>query len=237
MNIIQVSYHEVFTKPWLWSGKFYDFHSDEELTEFVATLAASGTAAVLDTAGSAHYGVARLSGAATTDNSGANIHQDAETIALVTGKTTLFTARFQLNETTSTNGATESDFFAGIALQDTAWFSGEPTDGIYFRKNEGDAYLDCVVVRDDVEVGLSLAVATLATGTWYTLEIVVDMEATAGAGTAYFYLNGTLVGTLYSATMPYSAEEGLAMTAEFITGDNTGTKWCDVDYIGAWVQR
>lgn len=234
---IQASNPEVFT-PWLWSGYFKDFHTDEELTEFVVSALTSGSASVIDTTGSSVYGIARLTGAATTDNSGANIQYDAETIALVPGKRTLFTAKVRVNEATSTNVAAQCDLFAGLALTDAAWYTGEPTDGVYFRSLDGAATIDCVVVRDDVEVGLSLAVATLVSATWYTLEIVIDMEATpVGAGTAYFYIDGALVATHYTTTMPQASEESLTASVEFVTGDNTGTKWCDVDYVGAWTQR
>lgn len=237
MNIIQASYPEVFTKPWLWSGYFRDFHTEEELTEFVVTLAASGTAAVIDTTASSARGIAQLSGAATTDNSGVNLQYDAETIVFATNKITLFTARVYFDESTSTNVETQSDFYAGLGITDTAWFTGNPTDGIYFRKDDGDAYLDVVIRRDGADVASNTQVMSIASDTWYTLEIVVDMENTPGSGTAYFYVNGAEVGRLFTATIPYEAEESMTATVEFATGDNTGTKWCLLDYVGAWVQR
>lgn len=232
MNYISQYHPEVFTKPWLWSGYFKDFHSDEEITEFASAGAiASGTSAIIDKT----YGILRLSGAATTDNSGYEYQYDGETIALVANKITLFTTSIKLNETTSANVAAESDFITGICITDTDLL-GAFTDGIYFQKNDGDAYLDCHVKRDSVD-SASLAVATLVAGVTYVLEIKVVMSATAGTGTAYFYVNGAEVAKITSVTMPYDGEEYLTSSLTFQTGDNTGTKWADYDYIGAWVQR
>lgn len=231
MNYISQRYPEVFTKPWLWSGYFKDFHSDEELTEFVATAKSSGTNVIIDYT----YGKARLSGAATTDNSGSELQYDGESIALKTSKITIFTTSLIINETTSTNAATESDIYAGICITDTDLIGGF-TDGVFFRKDDGDTYLDCVIRRDSVD-SVATAVTTLATGVDYNLEIVIIMSSTAGTGTAYFYVNGAEVAKLTSTTMPYETEEYLTSSITFQTGDNTGTKYCDFDYVGAWTQR
>ncbi len=218
------------------SGMCFDFVSDEELVAFVNTAVTTGTAAVRD---DIQHGALRISGAATTDDSGASLQVDAESLALKADKITRYLARVRLGETTSTNVDVQSEFIAGLCVHDT---TGTPplgagmTDGIYFRKSDGAATIDCVVERDSVESVLA-AVATLAKDVWYDLAIEVIMSSTAGTGEAIFKINGTEVGRIKSTTMPYEAEEILSPSVEFISGDATGTKFLDVDFLAADQQR
>lgn len=217
---------------------FEDFFTDESLSAtaassgLLATVINTGTVSVLD---SVHGGVARLSGAGTTDNSGANVQGDVEFAALRSNTETKFIARVRFGNSGSTGDTvTQSDFYAGLILQDTD-ITGGVTDGIYFKKADGAATIECVVERDSVE-STSGAVATLAESTWYELAINVEMGA-GGAGTAHFFINGSKVASVASLTMPYDSEEYLTPSLEFMSGDASGTRYLDVDYIGCAGER
>lgn len=218
---------------------FEDFLTDESASTtaassgLLATAAATGTISMLD---SVHGGVLRISGAATTDNSGANVQGDVEFAALRANTETRFITRIRFGNSGSTGDTvTQSDFYAGLILQDTD-ITGGVTDGIYFKKADGAATIECVVERDSVET-TSGAIQTLAESTWYELAICVEMSATAGAGKARFFIDGKEVAAIPSTTMPYDGEEYLTPSIEFLSGDNSGTRYVDVDYVGVTGER
>lgn len=202
------------------SGYFVDFNTDEDANQFVSTTAASGTFSVLDTL---QHGFGRISGAATTDNSGSELQYDAANVALATSKHTRFTARLKVSD------ATQSDLVVGLAVLDTSLFASAPSSAIWFRKDDDDAYLDAVIRSGSSEVASSTGVYTLADDTTVTLSIDVAMTSTSNKGTVTFYVNGTSVATITNSSLPSSIMAG---TVAFISGNASGTKTCDIDYIG-----
>ncbi|NDG19488.1 MAG: hypothetical protein EB117_14615 [Betaproteobacteria bacterium] len=214
-----------------WSEYYSDFLTDEDLTEFVFSAIASGTWSVLDTV---QHGVARITALATTDDCGGEAQLDAGNFALATGKTTRFITRLRLSETTSTNVAVESDFLAGLATVDTSLIASAPTDGIYFQKNDGAATVNCVIRAGGAQVGLSSGAFTLVAGTYYWLAIEIAMDSVANKGTVTFYVNGASVATLTNSSLPSGI---MTPSVAFQTGDNTGTKFLDLDSIAADQQR
>lgn len=223
-----------------WPGKiphvtfFEDFLSDLNTTAWSGTAASSGTGAVSD---SVPDGVLRLSGAATTDDSGYQIQQSSEVIAFQAGFRYHFQARVRLGNTSSTGDTvTQSDFLFGVAVTDTSLIASKPTDGVYFLKDDGAATISCIVRRDSSDVASAAAVATLVEATWYDLAIeVVPSKASGAVATVNFYIDRALVASLSTTTLPYEAEEYHALSVAFFSGDNSGTRWCDIDYIaGDW---
>lgn len=226
----------LFTRPDLYSVIHKDFHTDEELTEFVATAIAGGSSAVVDTTASSHFGRCLLSGAATTADSGAQLQYDSESMALVAGEYTFFWGDAKLSE------ATDSAWAAGLCVTDASILHATTgvitiTDGVMFRKADDVATIDAVIVRDSVEVSLQSAIYTIQSGVKFEMEIIVAMDQTAGVGTAYFYINGALVASLDCGIMPYSAEESLTMSHAFQSGSNVGTMTDELDYIGSGMSR
>ena len=214
--------------------KACDFMTDEDLTEFVATAISSGSASVIDTD---VYGCARLTAAATTDDSGVEVQRDAAWIALATSKRIRYETRVRFGESTSTDMPTQCDFFAGIATLDTSIIASAPTNGIYFRKDDGDDYLDIVIRTGGSDVAAVTAVASLSKDVWYRLSIDIQMDSSSGVGAVTFYLDGT---AKYSATFASGLPASTSMMAEFVafqSGNALGTKYLDVDYIVAEVQR
>jgi hypothetical protein len=228
----------LFSRPDKYSVIHKDFHTDEELTEFVVTTDGSGAAgtSVVDTTGSSHFGRFVISGQATTDKTGSQLQYDAESMALVASKETMFWGDMKMSE------ATQSCFAAGLmvtdgTILDTSTGAITITDGVLFRKTDGATTIDCVIVRDSVEVAVQSAVKTLANATQYHLEIIVVMGTNAGEGTAYFYINDDQVAILHTGTMPYSAEESLTMSHAFLSGSATGTMTDEGDYLGSAMTR
>jgi hypothetical protein len=144
---------------------FDNFEQDQWLTTAVGT----GTR----TATSADGGILLLTNSAADDDSlfsqysGDDAAGVIETWKFVAGKKLWFKARFKVSD------ATQSDFVMGLQITDTAPVA--TTDGVYFRKDDGDALLDFVVTKDSV--------ATTQTGV-YT--VVSDTYLTTG-----FFYDGT----------------------------------------------
>ena len=201
-------------------GYWNDFHSDEELNEFTVTTIAGGSASVVDTVAN---GVVRITGAATTDNSGAEIQRDAASLAFEVSQTYRQLGRFYLSD------ATQCDFLTGVGTLDTSLIASLPTDGIILQKLDDVATIDVLVRKaSTTQVTLS-AVATLSSATWYEWALQVAMTSTAGSGTVTVWLNDVIVATFSTALLPTGM---LADFAAMQSGNASGTKYADVDYLG-----
>jgi len=215
-----------------------DFDNEQDIDAFTGTALNSGTGAVTV---DQKFGVYRMSGAATTDNSGYQIQGDMETFSLTAGKRTLFETKLRYSD------ATESEVLAGLCITDTTLIDAGGTfatadltfsDGIGFYKPDGQTTYYCFIIRDSVMVASSGPFTGPAASTDVRLGIEVRMDPnTAGKGKALFYMDGQLVCGLDSTTMPYESEEILTPSVAFNTGDNLGTKTCDVDYVRAAQER
>jgi hypothetical protein len=202
------------------NGIWNDFNSDEELAEFTVTSIAGGSASVVDTIPN---GVLRIAGAATTDNSGAEVQRDAATVAFEVSQTYRMLGRFNLSD------STQCDFYTGLCTLDTSIIASLPTDGILLQKLDDVATLDVLVRKaGTTQVTLS-AVATLASATWYEFALQVAMTSTTGTGTVTLWLNDVVVATFSTAFLPTGM---LAEFAAMQSGNATGTKTADVDFIG-----
>lgn len=210
-------------------GVFEDFL--KPVTGWTATAIASGTAALRD---DITGGAIRLSGAATTDDSGVNYQATNSGFGLELGKSVQFLARFRFGESTSSNMPDQSDLWLGLANVDTSVVASAPTAFIGFRKDDGDALLDCVIRGAGAEVAVVLGAATLAKNVWYEVAIQVTPDpTTSGRGSVTYWLNGTQIASITVAALPMSAASILTPVCAFQSGDNTGTKFLDLDYIGA----
>lgn len=175
-----------------------------------------------------HGGWAKISGAATTDNSGHNLMGDASYLILDLGVRAMLWTRVMVTESTSSNAATESDLYIGLFKSDTD-LTGGFTDGIYFRKDDGDTAVDCGVKGASVASENS-NVKTLATSTAYDLIMDIKMDpVTAAKGTVDYYINGEYKGAVSSGSFPLNSVV-LTLGAEFLSGDNTGTKIAWIDF-------
>lgn len=196
---------------------------------WVGTAIASGTFSQPDGV----FGVATLSGAASTDNSGVQLQTDREFVALRQGKTCELVAAFRLSD------AVESELLFGVAVRDTSLLDGTGSlaaglthsDGVGIYKPDGESNIYGYIRRDNVQANTG-ALASIANDTWVTLAIRIEMDvSTAGKGYVTFFKDGSVLGggaNLSSTTMPYDAEEDMAVSVAFLSGNNSGTKTCSV---------
>lgn len=216
--------------------EWIDFDCEEDETFFTKTALNSGTGVVTT---DENFGIYRQSGAATTDDSGSQIQLDMETVSLNAGKTIQFLCRGA-----KCSDGTQDEYFTGLAITDTTLMDGTGTlagglthtDSIGFYKPDGESNVYGVIRRDSVQLATGAFAITNTQYNVFAMDIQMD-PSTAGKGTVVFYVNGTEIGRLSSTTMPYDSEEILAPSIAFNTGNNTGTKTCDWDYIGWSVDR
>ncbi len=136
---------------------------------------------------------------------------------MTAGKPTWFKARFKVND------ATQSDFVIGLQVTDTTPL--DATDGIYFQKDDGDAFLD-VYCRKNATTGSTsaTAIATVVDDTYMTVGWYYD-----GKASVYYFVNDVMLGKLDgSATFLPDA----ILTVSFgVQNGEAVIKTMSVDYI------
>jgi hypothetical protein len=144
---------------------------------------------------------------------------------MAAGKKAFFGTRFKVSD------ATQSDWLVGLVVVDTTPIASAPTDGIYFRKDDGDANID-ISVRKDATTGANdvAAIATNASDTYVQLEWYYD-----GEGTVYYAVDGTVKGSL-SASSSYLPDANLALTFAVQNGEAVA-KTMTLDWIYAAKER
>lgn len=193
--------------------------------------AVGGTIGTLATQ-AANGGVARISGAATVTASGGQLQ--AEGAHVVTdGKFLSFKARAQINESTSSNGATASDLYLGLFPVDTSIVASLPADGIYFVKANSGTAIQCIVRVNSVNV-FSQTIVPVADKLMHTYGI--GIVPANGVCTVEFSMDGARVARVDGVTYPASTVF-LTPSFAFQSADTTGTKFSDLDYIGSYQDR
>lgn len=132
-----------------------------------------------------------------------------------------FKARFKVSD------ATQSDIVMGLQITDTTPLA--VSDGIFFQKDDGDAFLDLHVEKNGTET-LTAAVATLANDTYVTVAFYYD----PGHGTVQYYVNDALAGE--SVITNIVDDEELTVSFGLQNGEAVA-KTMTVDYIFASKQR
>lgn len=199
-----------------------DFILSTDATSLTITAVAGGTGA----AGTLKNGNIRFSGAATTDNSGANAQ--------------LVLAKWVPSLSEGTYGAIEggiilNDVIAemafGLAVVDTAIIASAPTDGFYIQKAAGATGAYSLVVRGGSATLLSKTLP-IPNGDLllrrFGVEVVYDdFDITKATVNAYY--NGSQVWSQVVTGLPSSAPT-LVPTCELHSGSAVGTQTADLDY-------
>lgn len=138
-----------------------------------------------------------------------------ETFKYESGKALYFASRFKVSD------ATDSDLIFGLQITDTTPLA--VTDGVFFRKNDGDTGLDFVVCKDSTET-VKQDVAVIANDTWVKVAFYYD-----GSGTQFTVLiNDVAVGSAVLTNAPDDEE----LTISFgIQNGAAAAKVLSVDYI------
>lgn len=153
--------------------RYPDYDATNEWTLSQENGNSSGAVTLTD---DALYGYLTLAVTSTTDNHGLNIQCTAggagEFAEMIANKILVFETRIQVND------ATQSDFFAGLAITDTdlAAATGafiDATDYVGFEKDDGDTNVDFVSAQNSTETKKT-AITTAADDTWLTLAFRAD---------------------------------------------------------------
>jgi hypothetical protein len=153
------------------------------------------------------------------DNDLNALQKVGESFKFEAGKKLFFKARFAVSD------ATESDFIIGLQITDSTPLA--VTDGVYFRKNDGDANLDFVIVKDST-ASTATAIATIANNTYLTVGFYYNgiNEIVYAASTNNN--NPTILGKLAVTNLPDDEE----LTISFgIQNGEAVAKTMSIDYI------
>ena len=159
------------------------------------------------------------------DNDADFFNKVGESFLMVAGKKAFFKARFAVSD------ATQSDVVMGLQITDTTPLA--VTDGIYFRKDDGDANLDFVVIKDSTAT-TATAITTLADDTYITVGFYYN-----GVDKVYYAAstdsnNPTVLGGSVVTNLPDDEE----LTISFgIQNGEAAAKTMSIDYIFAAKER
>jgi len=179
-------------------------------------------------------GVLALTSAATTDDDGASI-QGNEIFQLpsTAGEKLYFESRFFASATAG-SGVGQMDIWVGLCEN----FATAPENAftasnrIGFQLDDGSSLTRLITEASDTETETELAAAyNLTDDTYVTVGFIATLGTTTD--TVQFYYNRQLVGT-HTTNIPTAL---MTPAAVEVSGDATGTKSLNVDYIMAAVDR
>jgi len=153
------------------------------------------------------------------DNDLIALQKVGESFKFEAGKKLFFKARFAVSD------ATESDFVMGLQITDTTPLA--VTDGVYFRKDDGDANLDFVVIKDST-ASTATAITTVVAATYITVGFYYNGVDEVVYAASTNSLNPTVLGKLATTNLPNDEE----LTISFgIQNGEAVAKTLSVDYI------
>lgn len=147
-------------------------------------------------------------------------NKDGESFLMAAGKQAWFSARLKVSD------ATQSDWIMGLQITDTTPLA--VTDGIFFRKDDGDTNIDFVVIKDSVATTVTGA-GTNADDTYVTLSFYYD-----GKSRIRYFVDGVMQGSTVTDNLP----DDEVLTVSFgIQNGEAVAKTMSVDYILAAKER
>jgi len=152
---------------------------------------------------------------AAADNDHNFFNKVGESFKFVSGKKLWFKSRFKVSD------ATQSDFVMGLQITDTTPLA--VTDGVYFRKDDGDANLDFVVIKNSTATTVT-AVDTVADDTYIVVAFYYD-----GASNIRVFTDN-VVADLEVATTNLPDDEELTISFGIQNGEAVA-KTMSLDYI------
>ncbi len=138
------------------------------------------------------------------DNDIVVLRRVKEAFVVRAGKKSWFACRFKTSE------ATQADLAIGLHVDDASPVASAPSDGIYFRKDDGDANIDLSVMIDAAEATVATALGTLVADTMVTVAWYFD-----GAATVRGYIDGVQVCTLTLSAANLAALDDETLTMSF----------------------
>lgn len=203
----------------------YDFLSQSDKDDFTTTLIEGGTASATISFLDVNNGVLQIvTDIAATD--GAQMQLENEFFKMnVVDKETTFKCRCKIDK------ATQSNFLVGLLpLNATVWAGF--TDGVYFRKDDGDTAIDVGCKLNSSETVL-LNRKVMDTE-FHTYFFSVVPTSTDGEGQVEFWIDGLRVASFTTAYLPY--DEACTLTFAYLNGE-AGAATMQIDYIGGTTHR
>lgn len=201
---------------------FNDFvrPTDYDTNDWTLTTTEAGAGSATEAIGNLAGGVLVVTNDAADDD--ADFFQSAkEVFKYAEAKALEFEIRFKLSD------VTQSDFVAGLQITDTTPLA--VSDGIFFRKSDGDTFPDLVVCKNGTESVLALPDA-LVDDTWVKL----GFYHSENDDRIDAYVNDIRVGALATTNAP--DDEELAISFGVQNGEAVA-KVLSVDYIRCIEQR
>ena len=150
----------------------------------------------------------------SADNDADFFQKVGESFKFEAGKKLWFKARFR------TNDATQSGIVMGLQITDTTPLA--VSDGVFFRKDDGDANVDFVVTKNSTAT-TATAFTTLADDTYIVLAFYYN-----GVDAIEYWANGQKLGAAAVTNLPDDEE----LTISFgIQNGAAAAKTMSVDYI------
>lgn len=200
-----------------------DFTASSDATPLTITAINSGSGAI----GSAKNGNLRLTGAATTDNSGANVQATLAKFVPAAGANARFEAYVQLS-------TTAVEFLTGLVVVDTSIMASAPADGIYLYKAEGATGAWSILVRSGSSTIATIPLTVAATTNLQKVGIELKYDDfTLQTVSITAWVDGAQVAQ-QTVTGLSSTAPTLVPSAEMMSGSATGTQTFDID-LWRWV--
>lgn len=197
---------------------FNDFHEYVAADWTITTTEAGGSSAT-EALTNAEYGALLITNDAN-DNDADFLQKKGESFKLKVGKKAWFAIRFQVGD------ATQSDVVAGLQITDTTPLA--VSDGVYFRKDDGDKNVDFVIIKDSVATTVT-ALTTLADATWVELAWYYD-----GATSIVPYVDGV---AKKAQPITYMPDDELLTISFGIQNGAAAAKTMTIDRVYAAVER
>lgn len=205
--------------PTVWHCWFDDF-DNFVADQWIITTTEAGAGDATEAIASADGGILVLTNDAADDDrdflqwSGNDASTTVETFKFASGKKLFFKSRFKISD------ATQSDLVMGLQITDTTPLA--VSDGVYFRKDDGDALLDFVVIKDGTAT-TQTGVATVVADTYLTASFYYD-----GVSSVHCFVNDSFVGTSATTNLPDDEE----LTISFgVQNGEAAAKIMSIDYI------
>lgn len=201
--------------PTKWAVYFNDFTkpTDYSTDDFTVTTTEAGAGDATEAISDAKYGILLLTNDAADDDLD-SLQIKKETFMPVVGKRMFFKARFKVSD------ATESDWMIGLAKTDATPL--DVSDGMFFIKDDGDAYIDFKVIKNSSTTSVT-RIADNVSDTYVVLGFYYN-----GVDKVEYYVNETYIGEVASTDIPDDDE--LAVTIHIQNGA-AAVKTMSIDYI------
>lgn len=197
---------------------FFDDFDTFAAADWTITTTEAGSGSATEALANADGGVLLLTNAAGDDDRDF-LQKVGESFKLEVGHRLWFGARLKVSD------ATQSDWVMGLQITDTTPLA--VSDGIYFRKDDGDTQIDFVVVKDSVATTVT-SVGLNADDTYVVIGFTYD-----GVGKVVPFVNGA-AGSAVTTNLPNDEE----LTISFgIQNGAAAVKTMSVDYVYAAKER